>query len=107
MQIAEAKLAVDQILNEERERPTIGYEDIANEWVNRSKEMLPEEIAAWNRITSVPRMNLWAQRKESPRPVTETPYIFQLVVQILTCLFPRMATLVKIIALRWLATFCN
>jgi hypothetical protein len=77
MQIAEAKLAVDQILNEERERPTVGYEDIANEWVKRSKEMLPEEIAAWNRITSVPRMNLWAQRKESPRPVTETPYIFQ------------------------------
>jgi len=77
MQIADAKRAADQILNEERERPTIGYEDIANEWVKRSKDMLPEEIAAWNRITSVPRMNLWAQRKESPRPVTETPHIFQ------------------------------
>ncbi len=77
MEIAEAKLGVDQILNEERERPTIGYEDIANEWVKRSKEMTPEEIAAWNKITSVPRKNLWAQRKESPRPVTETPHIFQ------------------------------
>ena len=39
MEIAEAKLAVDQILNEERERPTIGYEDIANEWVKRIKEI--------------------------------------------------------------------
>jgi hypothetical protein len=77
MQIPEAKRAADQILNEERERPTIGYEDIANEWVKRSKDMLPEDVAAWNRITSVPRMNLWAQRKESPRPVTETPHIFQ------------------------------
>ncbi len=77
MEIAEAKLAVDQILNEERERPTIGYEDIANEWVNRNKEMTPEEIAAWNKIASVPRKNLWAQRKESPRSVTETPRIFQ------------------------------
>jgi hypothetical protein len=35
MEIAETKLAVDQILNEERERPTIGYKDIANEWVKR------------------------------------------------------------------------
>ena len=55
MDIGEAKLAVDQILDEERERPTIGYEDIANEWVKRYNEMTPEEIAAWNKITSVPR----------------------------------------------------
>ena len=39
--------------------------------------MTPEEIAARNEITSVPRKNLVAQRKESPRPVTETPHIFQ------------------------------
>ena len=77
MEIAEAKLAVDQILDEERERPTIGYEDIANEWVKRYKEMTPEEIAAWTKITSVPRKNLWALREESPRSVTETPQIFQ------------------------------
>jgi hypothetical protein len=77
MEIGEAKRAVDQILNEERERPTIGYEDVANEWVSRRDEMSTEEIAAWNKITSVPRMNLSAQRAESPRPVTETPHIFR------------------------------
>jgi len=77
MELPEAKLAADQILTEECERPTIGYEDIADEWVKRYKEMTPEEITAWNKITSVPRKNLAAQRKESPRPVTETPHIFQ------------------------------
>ena len=77
MEITEAKLAVDQILDEERERPTIGYEDIANDWVKRYKEMTPEEIAAWTKITSVPRKNLFALREESPRSVTETPQIFQ------------------------------
>ncbi|HJZ13104.1 MAG TPA: hypothetical protein VJ521_13190, partial [Acidobacteriota bacterium] len=77
MQIAEAKLAVCQILNEECERPTIGYEDIANEWVKKYREMTPEEIAAWKKITSVPRKNLWAKRKENQRTVTETPNIFQ------------------------------
>src|SRR5262249_46126737 len=30
-----------------------------------------------NKITSVPRKNLLAQRNERPRPVTETPQIFQ------------------------------
>ena len=77
MDIAAAKSAVNQILNEERERPTIGYEDIANEWVKRHNEMTPEEIAAWSKITSVPRKNLYAQRKEHPRLVTETPQIYQ------------------------------
>jgi hypothetical protein len=77
MELSEAKLAADQILNEECELPTIGYEDIANEWVKRYKEMTPEQIAAWSKITSVPRVNLATQRKESPRPVTETPHIFQ------------------------------
>jgi hypothetical protein len=71
MEIAEAKLAVDQILDEERERPTIGYEDIANEWVKRYKEMAQEEVAAWTKITSVPRKNLWALREESPRSLGE------------------------------------
>jgi hypothetical protein len=77
MEIVEATQAVDQIMNEERERPTIGYEDIANEWVSRRMEMTAEEIVAWNKITSVPRKNLSAQRAESPRPVTETPHIFR------------------------------
>jgi hypothetical protein len=77
MKIAEAKLAVDQILDEERERPTIGYEDIANEWVKHHKDMTPDEIAAWTKITTVPRKNLSTQRKESPRSVTETPQIFE------------------------------
>jgi hypothetical protein len=77
MEIAEARLAVDQILNEECQRPTIGYKDVANEWISRYKELTSEEIAAWNKITSVPRLNLWAQREESARPVTETPHIFQ------------------------------
>ena len=78
MQIAEARLAVDQILNEECQRPTIGYEDIANEWVNRYEEMTRDEITAWSKITSVPRKNLWALRKLRPRPVTETPQIYRL-----------------------------
>jgi len=77
MELPEAKLAADQILTEECERPTIGYDDIADEWVKRYKEITPEEITAWYKITSVPRKNLAAQRKESPRPVTETPHIFQ------------------------------
>jgi len=77
MDIGDAKLAVDQILDEERERPTIGYEDIANEWVKRYNEMTPEEIAAWNKITSVPRKNLFTQRKEYPRSGTETTHFFQ------------------------------
>jgi hypothetical protein len=77
VELNEAKLAVDKILDEESERPTMGYEYIANDWVNRSKEMTPEEIAAWTKITSVPRKNIWALRKESPRSVTETPQIFQ------------------------------
>ncbi len=77
MKLPEAKLAVGQILTEECELPTIAYEDSADEWVKRYKEMTPEEIAARNEITSVPRKNLEAQRKESPRPVTEAPHIFQ------------------------------
>jgi len=77
MEIAEAKLAVAQILNEECERPTIGYEDVANTWANRYQELTPDEIAEWKKITSAPRKNLWAQRKETPRSVTETPQIFQ------------------------------
>lgn len=77
MNIAEARLAVDQILDEERERPTIGYEDIANEQLKRYKEITPEELAAVAKITSVPRKNLWALRKESPRQVMEIPHIFQ------------------------------
>lgn len=78
MQIAEARIAVDQILNEECVRPTIHYEDIANEWVKRYEQMTAEEIQAWNKITSVPRKNLYTQREEIPRSVTETPQIFQL-----------------------------
>jgi hypothetical protein len=39
--------------------------------------MTPEEIAAWNKIMSVSRKDLWAQRKESPRSVTERPRVFQ------------------------------
>jgi hypothetical protein len=77
MEIVEATAAINQILNEERERPTISYEDVANEWVKRSNEMTPEEIATWSKITSVPRKNLWTRRKEHPRPVTETPQIYQ------------------------------
>jgi len=76
VEIAEAKLAVDQILDEERERPTIGYKDIANDWIVRSKEMTPEEIKAWTKISLTPRMNLWALRRESPRSVTETPQVY-------------------------------
>jgi hypothetical protein len=77
MDIGEARLAVGRILNEERERPTTGYEDIANEQLNRRKGMTAEEIAVLTKITSVPRKNLWALRKESPRQVAETPSIFQ------------------------------
>lgn len=78
MELTEAKTAADQILDEECQRPTIGYEDIANEWVNRSKELSPDEIAAWQKITGTPRKNLWAQRKDTVRAVTETPHIFRL-----------------------------
>jgi len=46
MELPEAKLAADQILTEECERPTIGYEDIADEWVKRYKEITPEDITA-------------------------------------------------------------
>jgi len=77
MEIADARLAVDQILNEERQRPTVCYEDVADEWIKHHKEMTPEEIASWTKITSTPRRNLWALRQESPRSVTETPDIFR------------------------------
>jgi len=77
MEINDAKLAIDQIMNEECQRPTIGYEDTADEWFKLSKEMTLEEVAARSKIMSVPRKNLWAQRQESPRPVTETPHIFR------------------------------
>ncbi len=76
MELDEAKLAVDQILLEECQRPTIHYKDVANEWVNRYKELSADEIAAWTKITSQPRKNLWAQRNERIRDVTETPYIY-------------------------------
>src|SRR5438445_10882677 len=72
MELPEARPAADQILTEECERPTRGYEDIADEWVKRYTEMTPEEITAWNQITAVPRQNLAAQSKESPRHVTGT-----------------------------------
>lgn len=77
MELPEAKLAADQILNEECERPTIEYKDIAGDLVNRYKQMTPEQIADWEKITSVPRKNLPTQRKERPRPVIETPQIFE------------------------------
>jgi transposase len=77
MELNEAKLAVDQILHEECQRPTIGYEDIANEWVQHYKELTPEEIGAWTKITGSPRKNLWAQRKDRVRDVTETPQIYR------------------------------
>ena len=47
------------------------------EWVNRYKELSSDEIAAWQKITSTPRKNLWAQRQDVVRDVTETPHIFQ------------------------------
>jgi hypothetical protein len=50
---------------------------VANEWATRYKELSPSEIAAWTKITGTPRKNLWAQRKESVRDVTETPHIFR------------------------------
>jgi len=77
MDIGEARLAVAQILNEECERPTVGYEDIANERLKRYNELAPEEKAMLTKTTSVTRKNLYALRKESPRQVTETPNIFQ------------------------------
>jgi hypothetical protein len=78
MEIGEAKPAVDQILHEECQRPTVQYDDIANDWVQRYKELTTQEIAAWTKITGTPRKNLWAQRKSSPRDVSETPQIFRL-----------------------------
>src|ERR1035438_6258539 len=78
MDIGEAKAAVDQILHEECQRPTVHYTDIANDWVNRYQELTPQEIATWTKITRTPRMNLSALRKDSPRDVTETPQIFQI-----------------------------
>jgi len=77
VEIAEAKSAIDQVLNEERERPSIGYEDVANEWIIRSNEMTPDALKRWLVMASVPRKNLWAQRKVSPRLVTETPPIYR------------------------------
>jgi hypothetical protein len=77
MDISEAKLAVDQILHEECQRPTVHYDDTANDWVHRYKELTPQEIATWTKITGTPRKNLWAQRKDSPRDVSETPHIFR------------------------------
>jgi hypothetical protein len=77
MDISEAKAAVDQILHEECQRPTVRYDDIANDWVQRYKELTPQQIAAWTEITATPRKNLWAQRKDSPRDVSETPEIFR------------------------------
>jgi hypothetical protein len=77
MELSEAKLAVDQILHEECQRPTIQYKDVANEWVSRYKELSTDEIAAWTKITGTPRKNLLAQRKEKIREVTETPHIFR------------------------------
>jgi len=77
MELSQAKLAVDQILYEECQRPTIQYEDVANEWIMRYKELPADEIAAWTKITSTPRKNLWAQRQERVREVTETPHIFR------------------------------
>ena len=61
MDIGEAKLAVDQILQEECQRPTVRYDDIANEWVHQYKDLTTEEIAAWTKITGTPQKNLWAQ----------------------------------------------
>src|SRR5947208_4124544 len=49
MEMNETKLAVDQILHEECQRPTTYYEDVANEWVQRYKELTPEEIEAWTK----------------------------------------------------------
>jgi hypothetical protein len=77
MKLAPAQFAADQILLEECQRPTVGYEDIANDWVKRYKELSQEEIAAWSKITGTPRKNLWAQRKDTVREVTETPHIFR------------------------------
>jgi hypothetical protein len=77
VEIAEAKTAIDQVLNEERERPSIGYEDVVYEWITRYSELTPEERTRWRTLAAVPRKNLWAQRQESPRPVTETPPIYR------------------------------
>jgi hypothetical protein len=76
MEIIEAINGATQILDEERQRPTISYQDIGNDWTLRINEMTPEEITAWKKIASVPRKNLWAQRQEYPRLVTETPQIY-------------------------------
>jgi hypothetical protein len=73
VEIAEAKRAADQVLNEERERPSIGYQDVANEWITRYSEMTPEERTRWLTMASIPRKNLPTQREKSPRLVTETP----------------------------------
>jgi hypothetical protein len=77
VEIAEAKRAADQVLNEERERPSIGYEDVANEWITRPNEMTPEELKRWLAMASLPRKNLLTQREKSPRLVTETPPIYR------------------------------
>ncbi|MGB6723573.1 MAG: hypothetical protein WBE72_22430 [Terracidiphilus sp.] len=77
MDIGEAKLAVDQILHEECQRPTVHYDDIANDWVQRYKDLTPQEIATWTKITGTPRKNLWAQRKDTVRDVSEMPHIFR------------------------------
>ena len=57
MELNEAKFAVDQILHEECQRPTIYYEDVG------------EGVGA--------RKNLWAQRKDKIRDVTGMPQIFR------------------------------
>ncbi len=76
MQIEKAITSAAVILDEERQRPTIRYTDIANDWVTRYNQMTREEIASWTKITSVVRRNLFSLREQYPRGVSQTPQAY-------------------------------
>ena len=69
MGIAEAKRAVDQILDEERQRPKIRYEVAPGEPPKASVAASLEALMRWSELKE--------GRQENPRPVTESPQIFR------------------------------
>ncbi len=79
MDLAEAIKKASDILDEERVRPTVGYRDTADDWVARHKEMTADEIAAAEKISRIPRLNIVAMREQQPRIVTETPQIYSFI----------------------------
>ncbi len=68
MGIAEAKGALDQILNEERQRPKIRYEVILDDQLDASLGAALVKYSKWRQLE-------W-ERQKYPRPVTELPQMF-------------------------------